>query len=72
MLNREADDEVAFAIELTNLCQALHCLPQPGGLLDQDGYLVSLMKTVLIAQNEKEQLEADKAKKEQKAKTKKT
>ena len=44
---------MAEAIELTNLCQELHCLPGAGGLLDQDSKHVWLMKLVLAAQVEK-------------------
>lgn len=42
---------------ITALCQQLHCLPRPGGLLDQDAHDVFLMQAVLIAQEEKAELD---------------
>ncbi len=41
------------------MCQAFGALPQEGGLLDQDCYLIEGIKLVLIAQQEKEKLEMD-------------
>ena len=66
-MNREPDNEVHMILELTSLCQKLRCLPGPGGLLDQDSYLVDRMKAVLIAQAEKD--EVDRKQMEQKAKS---
>lgn len=39
-------------IELTNMCEAMGCLPQTGGLYDQDARIVLGMQAVLRAQNE--------------------
>jgi hypothetical protein len=57
VLNRQADEEVEYAVTITSLCQALHCLPRPGGLLDQDAHDVLLMQAVLIAQEERVELD---------------
>lgn len=43
-MNRYTDDEVELAIELTFMCREFNVLPQPGGLLDQDYYLIRLLK----------------------------
>lgn len=51
------DQDVADAITLTNLCQALHTLPRAGGLLDQDSYHVWLIEQVLNAQAERAEIE---------------
>ena len=57
VLSAEPDDDVAELIIITNLCQTLHCLPGPGGLFNQHPYLVEGMKLVLMAQNEKAEME---------------
>lgn len=59
-MSREPDDELAIAIEMTNLCKVLGVLPRAGGLLDQDAYDVYMMQAVLAAQAEREELEAKK------------
>jgi hypothetical protein len=61
-MNRDPDDEVRFAIEMTQLCQALNCLPGPGGLLQQDSYYVWMMQIVLHAEAEKAQREQERKK----------
>lgn len=38
---------MARLVEITNLCQAFHCLPAEGGLLDQDFILMQAMAVVL-------------------------
>jgi hypothetical protein len=48
-MSRPPDDDVAEAIDLTRMCQELHCLPQEGGLLDQDSKYVWWMRLVLQA-----------------------
>lgn len=53
-MTREPEEDVAQAIEMTRLCQALHCLPDEGGLLNQDSYHVWLMQQVLAADVEAE------------------
>lgn len=47
--------------EITVLCETLHCLPRPGGLFDQDAYLVLGMQAVLVARNEKQEQELKKS-----------
>lgn len=44
---------------ITNLCQAFGCLPSPGGLFDQDSYIVYLMQCVSIAQSERAERERE-------------
>lgn len=48
-MSRDADDEVAFAVDMASLCKVLGVLPRPGGLLDQDWYHVSLLRAALRA-----------------------
>lgn len=62
MLSREPDEDLANWIHITNLCEALHCLPKPGGLLDQDPDHIRWMTAILVAKAEKQELEAEKAK----------
>ena len=59
MLSAEPDEEVAELLSITNLCQTLHCLPGPGGLFDQHPYLIEGMKLILMAQNEKAEMESN-------------
>jgi hypothetical protein len=54
-----------MAIELANLCETLHVLPGPGGLLDQDSYHIYLISTVLQVRAEK--AESDSARQEREA-----
>jgi hypothetical protein len=51
------DDDVALAIELGQLCEIFNCLPGPGGILDQDPYLLKLVKMYLSASAERQNLE---------------
>lgn len=44
-------------IQITSMCRIFHCLPNPGGLLQQDPYLVDGMSYVVEAMNEREELE---------------
>jgi hypothetical protein len=53
----DVDPDVVFAINMTVLCQEMHCLPGRGGLLDQDGLYVYMMEAVLEGQNERRKLE---------------
>jgi len=41
-------------VRITFLCKQLHCLPGPGGLLQQDPYMVDGLSLVLEAINERE------------------
>lgn len=59
-MKREADPEVIQVVNMVRLCQTINCLPQPGGLLDQDAYFIFLMLAVMQADDEKAEL--DKAK----------
>ncbi len=54
-------------INITNTCQAFNCLPSPGGLLDQDSYLVHGMQLVLEAQAERQKMDQEKAERKAKA-----
>jgi hypothetical protein len=56
-MTRKPDAIVAQAITMTNLCQALHVLPQAGGLLDQDAMHIYMIECVLSAQVEKSEME---------------
>jgi len=55
--------EVARLIQITSLCKQLNCLPGPGGLLQQDPYLIEGMNFVMLAMHEREELEAKRRKK---------
>lgn len=44
-------------IRITSMCRAFNCLPGPGGLLQQDSYLMDGMGFVVEAVNEREELE---------------
>lgn len=59
-MNRTPEDDVAAAINMTNLCTRFRCLPDPGGLLQQDAFNVWIMQHVLAAQDEREELDSKK------------
>lgn len=61
-MTREPDAVVAYAINMASICQALHCLPREGGLLDQDARDVYMIECVLSAQAERQQLEYERQK----------
>jgi hypothetical protein len=42
---------------ITALCKQLHCLPGPGGLFQQDPYLIDGISLVLDALNERQEKE---------------
>lgn len=46
--------EVDTAMELYNLCKEFNTLPRAGGILDQDSYVVMLLKLVATFVNKKE------------------
>ena len=50
------------AIRLYRLCKEFNHLPRSGGILDQDYLQIILMEQVADAVNEKERIEANKAK----------
>jgi hypothetical protein len=56
-MSRQADEDVALAIELTSMCEIFHCLPGPGGLLDQDPKLLYMMREVIFAKGEKSKVD---------------
>lgn len=60
-MSREADEEVAFAVDISSLCKALQVLPRLGGLLDQDWYHVALLRAGLRAFNIKEERDNESA-----------
>jgi hypothetical protein len=49
---------------MTNLCQALRCLPNAGGLLDQDPRDVYMIECVLTAQAERQKMDYDRQRSE--------
>lgn len=51
------EQEAWDAIDMTRLCQELHCLPHAGGIKDQDARDVWLMKQVLLADIERAKLD---------------
>lgn len=57
VLNRPPDPDVRDAIEMTVMCQEFNCLPNEGGLLDQDSYYVWLLMAVIEAQAERQKIE---------------
>lgn len=62
-MNAPANDpQVAEVINLSVLCEKLHCLPKPGGLYDQDSYTVKALTMVFAAQAERERQESERTK----------
>ena len=62
---------MASLINITNLCQIFHCLPYPGGLMDQPPRIVSAMQAVVEAQQvrrERERQEEEHAQKVERGK----
>jgi len=49
--------EIAYAIEMTDLCRQLNVLPYAGGLYEQPWIVVEMMRMVIKAQSEKEERE---------------
>lgn len=62
LMRRQPEEDVAQLINLANMCQSLYCLPGPGGLLDQDSYVINCIMLVFAAQGEKAELDAKAAK----------
>ena len=44
-------------MDLMNMCETFHCLPNAGGLLDQDPNLMDAFSLVGIARNERHTLD---------------
>lgn len=65
LMRRKPDEEVANLINLANLCATMYCLPGPGGLLDQDSYLINGIMLVLQVQGEKAEADAKATKSKQ-------
>lgn len=66
VLDRKPDDDwvdVVEAIEIAVLCQEFHCLPDAGGLFDQDSYRMWQIELVTAAQAERAKLERQKLEK---------
>jgi hypothetical protein len=57
----KVDDDVAEAITLASMCEYYHCLPDAGGLFDQDSRVVWLLETVAAAKSEKAEIERHRA-----------
>lgn len=64
-MERKPDFEVAQILSIVRMCQSLNVLPGAGGLLDQDSYFVFLLEQVMIADQEKQEL--DRSRQEAKA-----
>jgi hypothetical protein len=62
VMNRPMDMEVTEIVRLVRLCQATSNLPQAGGLFDQDAYFVYVLEKVLVADQERVELERSKNK----------
>lgn len=60
-MNRKPDPEVTQILAVVRTCQSMRCLPQAGGLLDQDSCFVFLLQVVLLADMEREQIEQKRA-----------
>ena len=58
-MNRR-DPEVERFAEVLGLCEALHCLPKPGGLFDQDAYMVMGLQAMLVARFEENKRQEEK------------
>ncbi len=52
-MSRPPDDETSFFIDLARVCSQLQCLPGPGGVLEQDGYIMMGVRAALDAFEEK-------------------
>jgi len=42
-------------MEIAQMCEKLHCLPGPGGLLEQDAYYVYMLQSVYNARAQREE-----------------
>jgi len=56
--------ELSIFMDIFTICQHTQSLPKPGGLLDQDGLYVVLLRHALVCQDERRQLDEAKAKQE--------
>lgn len=53
-MNREPDEETFMFIRIATMCRRFNCLPGPGGVLEQDGYVMMGVSIALDAITEKE------------------
>jgi hypothetical protein len=56
-MNREPDVETAMFINVAQMCRRFSCLPGPGGVLEQDGYMMMGVGIALDAIAEREHKE---------------
>jgi len=56
-MSRDADDEVLMFVSIAHMCRRFNCLPGPGGLLEQDGYIMMGVAIAMDAIHEKEKRE---------------
>lgn len=56
-MSRDADEEVDMFVRIAVMCQRFSCLPGPGGVLDQDGYIMMGVGIALDAIAEKQNRE---------------
>lgn len=57
LTNRTPEDDVVEVLTLANLCQKFKTLPNSGGVLDQDAYLMFMLQSVVAWQAERQELE---------------
>ena len=57
VLNRDADAEVDMFIRIAQMCRRFNCLPGPGGLFEQDGYVMMGVGLAIDAIAEREHKE---------------
>jgi hypothetical protein len=60
-MKRTPELDVQQVIHLGALCTELHCLPGPGGILQQDSLHVWLLTIYLDALKERDQKEAERS-----------
>ena len=58
-LKSEKDREALVAIEIDDYCELFNCLPQPGGLFDQDSTLLYKLAIVRRVKSELRAKSAD-------------
>lgn len=64
-MDRPPDPFVGGIIHMAGLCSKFHCLPDQGGLMDQDPLKVWFLTIYLEAQQERERRDQDRQKREQ-------
>jgi hypothetical protein len=64
--------EIERLVQIADLCATLHCLPEEGGLYDQDYLLVEGIHLVLLARQAKSEQEHAKLKDEMEARQRAT